>query len=130
VNGSLTWSFPGHEINVIDDWNLLVAYCGWAWLFTALSRGDGAVATDFMSDGQEASFVSQKQREGWSEIQVKWRYKIGELELFEFTGVLNGSRAKGAGGMEHDVSFREGEPCFNLPSIYFLLGPEVMLDMH
>jgi hypothetical protein len=42
---------------------------------------------------------------------------------------VNGGRAKGAGGVETDVTFTEGEPCFNLPSIYFLLGPEVIVEM-
>jgi hypothetical protein len=129
VNGPLTWSFIGSDIDAIDDQDLLVAYCGWAWLFSALNGPSGNVRTRFVSDGQEATFVGRKRREGWTEIEVTNRYKIAEHELFEFTGVFSGRRARGAGGLEHYVSFKQGEPCFNLPSIYFFLGPEIIVDM-
>jgi hypothetical protein len=39
VNDGLTWSFIGAEVNSLNDDDLFVAYCGWAWLFPALQGG-------------------------------------------------------------------------------------------
>src|SRR5688572_27908094 len=39
VNPPLTWSFLGDGANTIDDDNLVLAYCGWAWLFPAIQAG-------------------------------------------------------------------------------------------
>jgi hypothetical protein len=47
VNGSLTWSFLGDEVNAIADDDLMTAYWGWAWLFPALQAGNAV--TDFPS---------------------------------------------------------------------------------
>jgi len=127
VNGSLTWSFLGDEVNAIDDDNLLLAYCGWAWLFPALQGG--GVLTDFVSEGEEARYVAQKQQEGLTAVVITNRYKVGTSELFEFTGTFDGKRAKGAGATEDEVGFTEDDPCFNLPSIYFFLGRQAIQSM-
>jgi hypothetical protein len=127
VNGSLTWSFLGDEINAISDDHLLVAYCGWAWLFPALQAGN--VATSFRSEGEEARFLARKEREGFANVEIADRYKIGTSELFEFSCTIGGKRVRGAGDAESEVSFAESDPRFNLPSIYFLLGREVIKSM-
>jgi hypothetical protein len=54
VNEGLTWSFLGDKVNAIKDDDLLVAYCGWAWLFPAMQAGN--VATEFLSLTEEAAF--------------------------------------------------------------------------
>ena len=50
VNDNLTWSFLGDPVNLINDDDLFVAYCGWAWLFPALQQG--TVQTTFVSSGR------------------------------------------------------------------------------
>lgn len=120
VNGSLTWSFLGDEVNVIDDADLVVAYCGWSWLFPALQAGN--VATEFLSLSEEAAFRAKKERDGLGDLQFTDRYKIGSSELFEYRATSNGKRVRGAGDTEAEVSYTEDDPRFNLPSIYFLLG--------
>jgi hypothetical protein len=124
VNGSLTWSFLGDEINAIDDDDLIVAYCGWAWLFPAIQGG--TVLTSFASESEEALFTAKLRREGFGDVVIQKRYKIGTSELFEFTGTVSGKRVRGAGGTENKIFFAEGDSCFNLPSIYFLLGRQVI----
>src|SRR5262249_40518109 len=94
VNWSLTWSFIGEEINRIPDDDLLLAYCGWAWLFPALQSG--SVQTKFASEGEEARFLEQKRDQGVSDVEITNRYRIGTSELFEFTGTFEGKPAKGA----------------------------------
>jgi hypothetical protein len=123
VNGSLTWSFIGDEVNAIDDDNLLLAYCGWSWLFPAMQTGH--VQTTFSSDA-EAEYVAQKREEGVGDVVITNRYKIGTSELFEFTGRLEGKPVKGAGNAGGEVRFEAGDPCMRLPSIYFLLGGQVL----
>jgi hypothetical protein len=127
VNGSLTWSFLGDEVNSIDDDDLLIAYCGWAWLFPALQVGN--VATEFMSLSEEAAFRAKKEKDGLQNLEFTNRYKIGTSELFEFHARLRGKRIKGAGDTESEVSYEEDDPRFNLPSIYFLLGRESIKSM-
>lgn len=127
VNGSLTWSFLGNEINSISDADLLLAYCGWAWLFPALQGG--TVQTDFASAGEEGHFLSKKKAEGLENIQLTSRYKIGTSELFEFTATRHGTAIKGAGDSNADVSFTFDDPKFGLPSIYYLLAGQVIQSM-
>jgi hypothetical protein len=127
VNGPLTWSFVGDEINEIDDDTLLLAYCGWSWLFPAIQAG--AVLTSFLSEGEEARYVAQKQEAGLADVVITNRYKIGTSELFEFTGTLQGKPVRGAGDTENEVGFMADDPRFNLPSIYFLLARQVIQSM-
>lgn len=127
VNGSLTWSFLGDDVNVISDEDLVVAYCGWAWLFPALQIGN--VATEFMSLSEEADFRAKKERDGLQELVFTERYKIGTSELFGYTAMSNGKRVRGAGDTAAEVSYEEDHPRFNLPSIYFLLGEHTIQSM-
>lgn len=127
VNGSLTWSFLGDEVDAIADDDLMVAYCGWAWLFPALQVGN--VATEFMSLSEEADFRAKKERDGLQDLVFTSRYKIGTSELFEYRAMFNGKRIQGAGDTTTEVSYEEGDPRCNLPSIYFLLGQHTIKSM-
>lgn len=127
VNGSYTWSFLGDGVNAIDDNNLMLAYCGWMWLSPAIHTGD--VVTRFDSAEEERLYLAQKQQQGLTDLSITNRYKIGTSELFEFTGRYQGQPAKGAGDTSHDIGFLSTDPCFNLPSIYFLLGQQVIKTM-
>ena len=124
VNAGLTWSFLGELINSIKDDDLFVAYCGWAWLFPPLQKG--TVQTNFVSNGEEARFLAKKQGEGLTEIQVTDRYKIGTSELTEFRAKQQDRIVRGAGDSTAEVLFTDDDPRFNLPSIYFLLGEQVI----
>lgn len=124
VNDGLTWSFLGEPVNLINDDELFVAYCGWAWLFPALQQG--TVQTTFISNGEEFKFLAKKQDEGITDIQVTARYKIGTSELTEFLGTRDGVPVKGAGDLTTEVLFTATDSKFNLPSIYFLLGEQVI----
>jgi len=124
VNDGLTWSFLGEQVNSIKDDDLFVAYCGWAWLFPALQKGN--VQRTFLSNGQESKFLAKMQAEGISEIQIRERYKIGTSELTEFVGKRQGVVVKGAGDLNSEVLFSATDANFNLPSIYFLLGQQVI----
>ena len=124
VNDNLTWSFFGEQVNSIKDEDLFVAYCGWAWLFPALQAG--TVQTTFVSSGEESKFLAGKQKEGLTDIDVTARYKIGTNELIEFVARRNGVAVKGAGDSTTGVLFTSSDSKFNLPSIYFLLGEQVI----
>jgi hypothetical protein len=123
VNGGLTWSFLGDDVNRIDDEDHFTAYCGWSWLFPAMQGG--SVQTDFASDGEEKKFIEERQKSGVEGLRITSKYKIGTSELFEYDGVRKGDKVKGAGGSEGHVEFRASDPRFFLPAIYFLLGEEV-----
>jgi hypothetical protein len=123
VNGSLTWSFLGDE-GAMSDEDLFVAYCGWAWLFPALS--DHKVQTEFTSSGEEATYLAQKKKEGFANIEVTNRYKIGDSEIVSFKAMKDGVQVQGSGSTEGDVVFPKSDPRFKLPSIYFLLGKELI----
>lgn len=124
VNGGLTWSFLGAAVNAINDEDLFIAYCGWAWLFPALRRG--TVQTKFTSNGEEAKYIARKQQEGLTDIQVTNRYKIGTSELIEFKAQRRGAAVQGAGDTTGEVQYPVTDARFVLPSIYFLLGRQVI----
>jgi hypothetical protein len=127
VNGSLTWSFPGDDINAIADDDLMVAYCGWAWLFPATQAG--SVATEFQSLTEERAFTEKKLADGFADVQLGSRYQIGTSELFEFKGSSSGQQFVGAGNTEAEVVFAATDPKAALPAIYFLLGREAIKSM-
>lgn len=124
VNGNLTWSFLGSDINLLNDDDLLTAYCGWAWLFPALQSD--AVITDFESEGELERFMEKKKKEGFQAIKIGDRFKIGTSELFEYKSTKQGIEFNGAGDSNIDISFQTGDPKSNLPAIYFLLGEQVI----
>jgi hypothetical protein len=128
VNGGLTWSFLGPEVNAIKDDDLFVAYCGWAWLFPPLQKG--AIETKFTSSGEEARYLALKRKEGLTDIAVTERYKIGSTELTGFRAKRNGTPVQGAGDSQTEVVLPASDPRFNLPAIYFLLGQQVIQSVH
>jgi hypothetical protein len=87
------------------------------------------VVTDFVSEGEEARYVAQKEAQGLKEVEITGRYRIGTSELFEFLGSCQGTAARGAGDTGDEVGFMAGDPCFNLPAIYFFLGRQVIKAM-
>jgi len=124
ANGSLTWSFIGPEINAIKDDDLFEAYCGWTWLFPSLQQG--TVQTEFTSSGEEERYLAEKQLEGLSDLEVEERYKIGDSELIGFRAMRGSVPIRGAGNRDGEVVLVSSDPRFNLPSIYFLLGQQVI----
>lgn len=128
VNGSLTWSFLGDDVNAIEDDDLLVAYYGWAWLFCAIEAD--TVSTEFLSLTEEQQFLEKKTREGFTAIRIGSRYKIGTSELFEYEAIRNGIAHKGAGDTQSEVCFPMSNPKSVLPPIYFLLGGEVIKNRY
>jgi hypothetical protein len=124
VNGSLTWSFLGDEVNAISDDDLLIAYCGWAWLFPAMQAGN--VVAQFVSLTEEQAFRAKKEGEGLCSFEVLNRYQIGTSELFEYRATRDGKKVRGAGNTEAEVSYEEADPRSNLPSIYFMLGQQAI----
>jgi hypothetical protein len=126
VNPPLTWSFIG-DVSKFSDHELLLAYCGWSWLFPRIQAG--TVLTKFISDGEEARYITQKRAQGFSDVKVTARYKIGTSEIFEVEGVREGKPAKSAGNTETDRSYGDDSPQFALPAIYSFLGPQVIKAM-
>jgi hypothetical protein len=123
VNGSLTWSFLG-DLSAMTDDELVVAYCGWAWLFPAMQAGN--VVRDFQSASEEQAFTAKKRAAGFADLQLGNRYQIGTSELFEFRGTAGGKAFVGAGNTEAEVVFDAADPNAALPPIYFLLGRQVI----
>jgi hypothetical protein len=123
VNPPLTWSFLG-DTSALSDYELLVAYCGWAWMFPRIQAG--TVVRNFASDGEEARYIAHKKAQGFSDITVTSSFKIGTSEIYEVNGLLAGKRTKSAGNTEAEAVFAADSPQFNLPAIYSFLGPQVI----
>lgn len=126
VNPPLTWSFISDTSGISDE-ELLMAYCGWAWLFPRLQAG--SIPTSFTSDGEEARYIAQKQGEGFADIVVTARYQIGTSEVFELACTHGGRPAKAAGNADGDTAIAAADPCYQLPAIYFFLGTQVVETM-
>jgi hypothetical protein len=128
VNGGLTWSFIGPEVNAIKDDDLFVAYCGWAWLFPPLQAG--TVKNQFTSSGEEAKYLAQKRKEGLMDLEVTSRLQIGTIELTEFEAKQNGKAVRGAGDTQAEIIIPASDPRYELPAIYFLLGQQAIESVH
>ena len=126
VNGPLTWSFLS-DLSAMSDDDLMLAYWGWAWLFPALQAGNAV--QDFQSLSEQQAFTEKKHADGFAELQLGSRYKIGTSELFEFRGTAGGTAFVGAGNTESEVVFEATDAKAALPPIYFLLGREVIKSM-
>jgi hypothetical protein len=120
VNGGLTWSFEGPEVNSIKDDDLFVAYCGWAWLFPPLAKG--TVKTHFASSGEGAKYLARKREEGLTGIEVIERYKIGTTELTGFRAKRNGTLVQGAGDTESEIIFPASDQDSICPLSTFFSG--------
>lgn len=127
VNGSLTWSFMSEGVNAIADDDLTLAYWGWAWLFPNVQAGN--VVRNFQSLTEEPAFIAKKLADGFDEIKLTSRYKIGTSELFEFKGTSQGKLFIGAGDTGSEVVFAATDSRSALPPIYFLLAREVVRSM-
>jgi hypothetical protein len=114
------FAFGSDGLDVISDNDLLVCYCGMAWLMN--SRQNGLVKTEFPPAGDEARFLETKMGHGFQDVQITERYLIRETEMFSYSASYQGVKAQGAGNSKGDVAFREGEPLYLLPAIYTLLG--------
>ena len=126
VNGPLTWSFLS-DLSAMSDDDLMLAYWGWAWLFPALQAGNAV--QDFQSLSEQQAFTEKKRADGFADLQLGSRYKIGTSELFEFKGTAGGTAFVGAGNTESEVVFEASDAKAALPPIYFLLGREVIKSM-
>ena len=128
LNGERTWSFK-EDVSGIPDHDLVLAYCGWSWLTPRLASG--VAQTTFESDGEdEAAYLAQKKEEGFENLEVIARYQFGQSEVFELRGTHSGEPARSAGNTEMDTSIVESDPCFKLPTVYFLLGAQVAPTLH
>lgn len=124
VNAHLTWSFTGDDIDKIEDDDLLMAYCGWAWLFPNLQIGN--IQTEFKSKTEEMVVINKLKDSGFENITIGDKYKIGHSEIFEFSASKDGVCFVGASDHNHTISFPKDNPKANLPSIYFILGEKVI----
>lgn len=128
LNGAQTWSFH-EDVSGIPDHDLVLAYCGWAWLTPRLASG--VALTEFESDGEdEKAYLAQKTEEGFENLKVVTRYLLGQSEVFVLEGTHDGEPARAAGNTEMDTSIVESDPCFKLPTVYFLLGAQVAPTLH
>ena len=126
VNGPLTWSFIGEELKSIADDDLFRAYCGWAWIFPALQAH--TISTDFEPE-HLAQFVKSKETEGYKEIVVVEKYKIGTSELVTYTSIKDNTEIHGACILDdHDLSLEYGssDSRSKLPMEYYLIGDEAL----
>jgi hypothetical protein len=112
------------ETSGISDEELTLAYCGMDWLLPRLSSG--TIQTEFQAEGHEEDYLEQKQNEGFENIKVTGRYMMGENAVFELEATHGGQPAKCAGNCESDTSMVDSDPCYALPTIYFLVGAQVV----
>lgn len=124
VNPPLTWAFGGQKVNSIDDGKQFIAYCGWARLFQLTQAGQ--VKTEFESDGELSRFLQKKFTDKFTNIVVQVSYKIGQLEIFEYSAAYEGKLFKGAGNSMYDVWFPLNSPELHLPTIYYYLGSQTI----
>ena len=120
----ITWSFLGDGVNQIPDDRLIAAYCGWLFLFPGLQ--DGRIERDFVSDGEETRYCDQLRANGLENIEIQERYRIGTSEIYGFRATYQGQPVRGAGNTESEVGYTAAQPEIHLPSVYFLLGQQMI----
>jgi hypothetical protein len=120
INGQFTWSFRGNAINQIHDDSLIIAYIGWMGVFPAFQSGK--MTSDFASEREEALYLVQKETQGYSNVQIRERYKLGSAEFYELLATFKGQSVRVAGNTQTEIGFSSSQPEYHLPPIYFLFG--------
>lgn len=116
----VTWSFLGPlPYEELTDVQLVTAYSGWLWLFSALNHG--GAEKNFEPQTRDA-LIAELASEGISDISVTEQYKVGTSEFFEFRGVRGSAKIKGAGSAGSKLVFEETAPQASLPIVYTYLG--------
>jgi hypothetical protein len=116
----ITWSFLGDlPYDKLTNEQLVTAYSGWVWLFSALQNGNAQ--TDF-APSTTGSFTRKLKQDGIDGVTITSQYRVGDSEFFEFEGRKAGSKVKGAGSVEATLVFDETEPQAALPIVYTFLA--------
>lgn len=115
-----TWSFLGPiPYDALGNEGLVTAYTGWLWLSPAVR--DGRAETNFQPTTLIA-LLAQLKRDGISEVMVVEKYKVKTSEFFEFRGVRNGVKIRGAGSAGSMLVFDASAPQASLPVVYTYLA--------
>jgi hypothetical protein len=116
----ITWAFLGDlPYDELSNEQLVMAYSGWVWLFSALQNGNAQ--TDFAPATTDA-FTQKLRQDGIDAVTITNQYRVGDSEFFEFEGRKAGVKVKGAGSIEASVVFNETEPQAALPVVYTFLA--------
>ena len=118
--GYITWAFISENLNAIPDEDIVIAYTGWAFLFPGLQQGK--FAADFSPSDQERQFLAQIEQ--FEDLEITRKYRIGDVELFEYCATEIGQKIRGCGHVGKNLYYTDDEPHYALPTVYFLLGYE------
>ena len=114
------WSFLGPvAYDKLTDLEVVTAYLGWLWHFSAIQEGRALAAFDPQT---LKPLITELNRDGVSGVVVTEQAKVGSLEFFAFTGVRDGKAVKGAGSSSSKLVLDAGSPIASLPVLYSYLG--------
>ena len=105
----------------IEDDDIVTAYAGWAFLFPRIQ--EGFIETDFEASDQEHTFREQMSQ--CDDFEITDKFRIGELDLFEYRGSLDGQKIRGCGCTEGNMYFTSDMPQYSLPAVYFFIGQDL-----
>ena len=116
----VTWSFAGSlRYDGLSEVQLVTAYSGWLWIFSALS--DDRAKSEFKPKSINA-LLAELAQEGITNISVTAKYKVRTSEFFEFVGQRLGKKVRGAGSAGSKIIFDDSAPQASLPVVYTYLG--------
>ena len=119
--GPAVWSFCEPDTGLADEADVLEAYLGLVFVLAGIENG--SLETDFLSEnGQDEALVSMLTSKGYSDVTIRDGYRLGELEVYEFSAVRDGKRFRGAGNKDYTIGHPEDSPLFKLPQIYVFFG--------
>ena len=115
----ITWSFEELAYDEISNEQLVMAYSGWVWLFSALQNG--RAITEFQPE-TESKFRSLLGTQGFGDVSITSKYRVADSEFFEFRAVKAGRPIIGAGSIQSNLTFDQDEPLAALPPVYMYLA--------
>jgi len=116
----ITWSFAGDlPYDKLTNQDLVLAYSGFAFLFSALHNG--TVEKDFepVSVGEFRASLAER---GLGSIEISEQYRVGDSEFFSLSGQDASGGVVGAGSVESSLVLKKSDPKASLPAIYTFLG--------
>jgi hypothetical protein len=120
----ISWSFIGEKVKAIAIENLILAYAGWAFLFTGVNNGKITTRHEGFNEKSNLFISTLRSSCAHESIKPTVEYSMDEGSYLEYKGLWRGQPIRGvwSNGYMEKMFFTNDMPEYSLDPIYFMLG--------